>query len=535
MKTKKILLITSGAYSNDEIASDFGLLPPSFLPIGHKRLIQLQVELIKNLDVNKFLTIPNNYNLSTKDKLFLSSNNINVYRVDPNISLCKSILNFCISNNVYDVPSFYILHGDTLFDKISLKDNIIYFAKTDMFYKWGQLDDLNIENVINRNEIYQYVLSGFFSFKNTAFFIDQLKKSESFEVSLVNYSKKYPFTAIEEQGWLDFGHSNLYYISKRSLNVTRSFNSAVVKNNHIKKSSNNIFKICNEYEWFKQIPESLSSYVPSVWDLKNEKKTASYMIEFIGAPTLQEKFVFGNLPELSLYKIIDNIFDFISQAKKNYFDEYSSSETRYMLEDLYLKKTRKRVEKFIFKSKFKRNLDVQINNKKYVCFDLFVEEVLGVLSNDIKNLSKDFKFSIMHGDLCFSNILFDSRSNSLKLIDPRGSLNDKSNIKNKLIGDFRYDVAKLGHSMIANYDFIVTGFSNITYDLEKNIFEFNIEKSDFANIDKYFYKKSSDIGVSKSFLKASVTNLFLSMLPLHDDDKSRQLSLLINSYKFYYD
>ena len=47
MIQEKVFLITSGAYVNSELASDFGLLPTSFLPVGHKRLFEIQLELIK--------------------------------------------------------------------------------------------------------------------------------------------------------------------------------------------------------------------------------------------------------------------------------------------------------------------------------------------------------------------------------------------------------------------------------------------------------------------------------------------------------
>ena len=65
----------------------------------------------------------------------------------------------------------------------------------------------------------------------------------------------------------------------------------------------------------------------------------------------------------------------------------------------------------------------------------------------------------MHGDLCFSNILTDS-SNTIKFVDPEG-LNDNFNSNNKIIGDYRYDIAKFGHSLVGNYDYIVTGFYNL--------------------------------------------------------------------------
>ncbi len=152
----------------------------------------------------------------------------------------------------------------------------------------------------------------------------------------------------------------------------------------------------------------------------------------------------------------------------------------------------------------------------------------------IDNLPADYRLTITHGDLCFSNILFDSRNNSLKLIDPRGGLNDKFDSDDKISGDFQYDIAKLGHSLIGNYDFIVSGFYILKYDMNNYKFELNIEHENRDDLVKYFYDKVEATGVSKDFIKASITNLFLSMLPLHNEDKERQLAILVNAYKFYY-
>jgi len=91
MNTNKVFLITSGAYANAEIISDFGLLPSAFLPIGHKRLIELQVQNIKNFDAFKVITLPSNYKLLERDKDFLIKNDILVYRTNPNLNLNDSI------------------------------------------------------------------------------------------------------------------------------------------------------------------------------------------------------------------------------------------------------------------------------------------------------------------------------------------------------------------------------------------------------------------------------------------------------------
>ena len=139
----------------------------------------------------------------------------------------------------------------------------------------------------------------------------------------------------------------------------------------------------------------------------------------------------------------------------------------------------------------------------------------------------------MHGDLCFSNILWDSRSCSIKLIDPRGGLNQNFSLENKLIGDFRYDLAKLGHSLVGNYDHIVTGFYSL--DISDNLsFMFNVDNYERESLKKYYFDKIDEMKVCKDFINASIVNLFLSMLPLHSDDSNRQIALLLNAYRLFY-
>ena len=55
---------------------------------------------------------------------------------------------------------------------------------------------------------------------------------------------------------------------------------------------------------------------------------------------------------------------------------------------------------------------------------------------------------ISHGDPCFSNIIYDRKSNLIKFIDPRGA-NDKA----ELYMHELYDIAKISHSILGNYDF----------------------------------------------------------------------------------
>ena len=42
------------------------------------------------------------------------------------------------------------------------------------------------------------------------------------------------------------------------------------------------------------------------------------------------------------------------------------------------------------------------------------------------------------------------------------------------------------------------------------------------------------MNVDVEFIKISIVNLFISML-LHNEDKDRQIALLLNAYKLFYD
>ena len=54
--------------------------------------------------------------------------------------------------------------------------------------------------------------------------------------------------------------------------------------------------------------------------------------------------------------------------------------------------------------------------------------------------SKNHVLPAIHGDLCLSNILFNSRINSIKVIDPRG-IGYNNNLT--IYGDQNYDLAKI--------------------------------------------------------------------------------------------
>ena len=169
---------------------------------------------------------------------------------------------------------------------------------------------------------------------------------------------------------------------------------------------------------------------------------ASYKIEFIGSPTIQEKLVFSNLPDYVYFNMIDQVFDFIKKCKKIVFKDYTKNQINKSLNDLYISKTKKRILEFSKQSNFDIKNKIIINKKEYPSLNIFTNKVLNVLEQYLNSKNRN-KLTMMHGDLCASNILIDNRSKLIKLIDPRGGMDTFFNSKNNIIGDYRYDIAKL--------------------------------------------------------------------------------------------
>jgi len=138
--------------------------------------------------------------------------------------------------------------------------------------------------------------------------------------------------------------------------------------------------------------------------------------------------------------------------------------------------------------------------------------------------------SVVHGDLCFSNVMYDSRSNSVKVIDPRG-LNIQQELT--IYGNQSYDLAKLCHSFIGLYDFIIAD----AFHLEKNDeigvkLRFNLD-SRLKQVQSMFMQKSLIPELSNKAIIAPTILLFLSMIPLHFDKPHRQEAMLANALRLY--
>ena len=127
-------------------------------------------------------------------------------------------------------------------------------------------------------------------------------------------------------------------------------------------------------------------------------------------------------------------------------------------------------------------------------------------------------FTIIHGDLCFTNILVEDNYNFMRIIDPRGKFGTFD-----IYGDSRYELAKILHSLEGHYDYIIEDMfdvevqdTHISYHLQLG------EQTALQAFQQVFEKQLTDIQA----IRLIEATLFLSMIPLHNDYLSRQYAML---------
>ena len=507
-----MILITSAAYVTPGLASEFGKLPPCMLPVQNRRLYEHQIKLF-SLEEQIVLSLPKDYDLSSFDENRLRELGVDIILVPEGFSLGESIVYVLNVKSAYSEP-IKILHGDTLFKSIPKDDDVCAVSKPEDNYDWASAStDMST------------VYSGYFSFSNQSLLIRKITLNNyNFIKGVEAYNEICPLKCQVIPGWMDFGLVNTYYRSVSKLTTERVFNNLRVSKHSVCKSSKNKIKISAEANWFKSLPTDLKQYAPSLWDEGEKDDCAFYEIEYYYLSSLANLFVFGENKCFVWKEIINSCVEYLNSEIKHRplnIEEISDSNNK-----LYSEKTISRLEDYSQFCKVDLNRSWMINNKYVPSIRTIVEETTAMIGKN------DNRFvSLMHGDPCFSNILYDFKSKSIKLIDPRGM---DANGRVTIYGDFRYDVAKLAHSVLGLYDFIIGGIfnyhENSPYDL---CFDIPINK-DIRDTQEYFKSLTfGEYSLNELNTYPIMINLFLSMLPLHKDNPTRQKALLANALRLY--
>lgn len=507
-------LIASAAYVNEELRNEVGKIPPSFLPLRNQRLFMHQISTFCPTE-SVYLTIPEDFLIDEFDDYLLKSLNVELIKIPLNLSLGESIYKALSVIDRFD-DGLKILHGDTFVGDVPMSsDDFIVASQIIDDYEWSGL--------LSKTDLGLY-MSGFFSFSDLKLFYSLLREnSYNFVQSVNKYCLEVNSKIVKSTLWLDLGHISTYYRSRAHMPGKRHFNSIEIDSKVVLKQSIDNEKIRAEFNWFLNVPLSIKYYTPQIVSVNDTEDKASYKLEYLCHLPLNELFVYGKQPLFKWKRIFESCKEFLDACGVC----KPSSAADFLDQGLFLEKTYKRLSEFY--------RDNEFTNRPLFYGGIALgslEEIAVEVSKFIPNATSEC-ISILHGDFCFSNILYDFRKCDIKVIDPRGiSVNGNQSI----YGDQRYDYSKLAHSVIGLYDFIIAERYYLEVEDNNYLIKFpeNIEIGEVQNLFwTYFLKDERNCNVDKKYLYASMIHLFISMLPLHRDSRQRQSALIANSLRLY--
>lgn len=445
-------------------------------------------------------------------------------------------LAYTVYCGIEDSEPIIINFGDTIvLDNIfDNKVNSFYYSEDYVSDKWTYFDsdngeitaiyDKKVEKVNKLRKEKLFV--GVFYLSDPLFFKSCIETAEevnsnnisAFYFALQLYSKTYPLTPVKTDSWFDIGHADKYFNSKLEVKA-REFNHINIDKNRgiLTKTSDDIEKFIGEIIWYLKLPSDVEYVRPRIFSYSTDYAQPYVSMEYYAYHTIHELFLNGDLNLYQWERIFKRIKFIISDFKR-----YSVKDENIIpsLEEMYLKKTIQRFEKLKKDARFHGffNNTIFVNGVCYLSLDEIIEKLKIIIPTMLYNVKE---FNIIHGDLCFANMMIDNNFSFIKVIDPRGKFGIYD-----IYGDSRYELAKLFHSVDGKYDYIIKDLFDLQY--QDNKIDFSIRDKD-RDIDLYkvcaeVFK--DEIGDSLKEIELIESLLFLSMIPLHGESFEHQLVML---------
>jgi dTDP-glucose pyrophosphorylase len=338
---------------------------------------------------------------------------------------------------------------------------------------------------------------------------------------LLRYGQKHPLLALQAKEWYDFGHMPHFLQARQDLLSARYFNRVQIEpvKGILRKTSENIEKLADEYDWYLDLPEPLHILTPRVLSGGMKGDVFCLEQEYYGYPNLAELYLYGNL-DLDIWKTALRNLLKVHDQLRSFAGPLSSEDARKM----YGEKTRTRLEAW----QQENPLFHQITSLETIEWNgetwLNLPGLLPCIEQGCEQLAQKVQGSILHGDFCLSNILYEPQNQLVRLIDPRGRFGRKG-----IYGDPRYDIAKLRHSLCGAYDFILADLFRLDMP-EAGVFHSELCQGAFHHeLALYFDELIVAAGYDFIEIQWIEATLFLSMLPLHRGAPERQIMMYLRA------
>lgn len=299
----------------------------------------------------------------------------------------------------------------------------------------------------------------------------------------------------------------------------RYFNTISHDRFFVRKTSVDVAKLRREFQRhrFHQGAEQSFFLVPFCYE--ESEGQASYLMERLLVPDLAMQWIQNALDPAEFERLLDRLCNYLSLRETR---QVPPLESERIVRALYLDKVAERLAVLHQTEGFNR-LDVLVSRcTPYASLDHLFERYRGLFERTSAR-RRCPAVAASHGDLCFSNILYDKRTQLLKLIDPRGAAS-----RDEVFLDVYYDVAKLSHSILGGYDFLNQNQYEVllAQDLEMHL---DVWAPDQEQQQAAFVRRMQELGFDPVLFRTYEASLFLSMLPLHMDLPKKTLAFILKA------
>lgn len=309
----------------------------------------------------------------------------------------------------------------------------------------------------------EFGVAGFFIFQNK----DLLKDvPESGEFVRWLKSKNMYFNTVGIGGTKEFGILEEY--EKLNVEKCRPFNKMTIDGDRIIKEGidDQGKKLAiRERRWYQIIKEKGYPYIPAIL------RYDPLVMEKIEGHNIYEYHPDKEVKEQIIERLINAIKE-LHQLEKAPTDSFSMWEA-------YYRKTIERIDIIRDLVPYAKDQFIIINDKK--CRNVFFyKKELGRLIS--KLTCKEFQ--LLHGDCTFSNLMLRNDMEPV-LIDPRGYFGHT-----EMLGDPKYDWAKLYYSIVGNYDQF--NLKNFRLTIDEGRVSIRIDSNGWEDVEERFFELLED-------------------------------------------
>ncbi|HKR88311.1 MAG TPA: hypothetical protein VJS38_09055 [Phenylobacterium sp.] len=523
-----VRLIMSGALVGQELAAEFGPLPPAFLPVGVQRLYELQMQALEGAGP-VHLVLPETFAVPEHDAVRLAALGAEIVPAPEGLSLGEAVVYALNTIGAGDEP-VHLLHGDTLIAAPPLHaHDVIVAGPRSTEYAWAEMEtapDGRVLALVNTpagedGHEGRPIAAGYFAFASGLDLLRALARRRGDFIAAINhYLADRPVRAAEADDWLDFGHLTTFFQSRMAVTTARAFNTVRIDGLTARKSSADTAKMRAEAHWLQAAPPAVQIYCARLLGFGLEQGRAFYDTEYEFLPVLSELFVYGAVGRKPWLRILASCEDLLRTLAATRGDICGDQALRTLAAD----KTLVRLEAFARDGETRITEPLSYEGRPCPSLLQIAERLVGAM-----DLTSGRIGCAMHGDLCFSNLLYDSRNRRIKAIDPRGSVDRTPS----LWGDLRYDLAKLGHSIVGRYDQIVAGRCSLARHGSDYALAFAPVSCQPWLAEALKDLEVDGVGGLSQAVRAVSVSLFLSMLPLHADRPDRQQAFIANALRLW--